>query len=151
MNDLYETKISNARWWVYDILGNIGWITYITVMVYLFCNPTAYMEIPLVMFSLIVGILPLLAMLVGIIELISERIQKLDRILPKKRLYRGFGALTWGGIGGAIIALNALFAGVRQGYLLNECYLLILLSMGGSLCALFAGLIYKSFHAQKEN
>ena len=151
MNDLYETKISDARWWVYDIPGNVGWITYIAVMIYLFRNSPAYMEIPLVKFSLIVGILPLLAMLVGIIELISERIQKLDRILPKKRLHRGFGVLTWGGIGGAIIALNALFAGVRRGYSLNECYLLILLTIGGALCALFAGLIYKSFHAQKEN
>lgn len=95
MNDLYETKISDARWWAYDILGNIGWITYIAVMVRLFQNLPAYMEVPLVMACLIVGILPAVAMAVGILELISERITKLDRVLPRKRLLRGFGSLTW--------------------------------------------------------
>lgn len=150
MNDLYETKISDARWWVYDILGNIGWITYIAVMICLFRNPPAYMEIPLVKFSLIVGILPLLAMLVGIIELISERIQKLDRILPKKRLYRGFGALTWGGCGGIIVSLTALFTSIRAGFAWFELYSLIGIATGAALCALFAGLIYKSFHVLKD-
>ena len=43
-------------------------------------------------------------MAVGIIELISERIDGLDRTLPKKRLYRGFGALTAGGVTGAVAA-----------------------------------------------
>lgn len=37
-------------------------------------------------------------MLVGIGELISERMQKRDRVLPKKRLYRSFGALAFGGL-----------------------------------------------------
>ena len=27
-NELYESKISDARWWIYDIPGNIGWIIY---------------------------------------------------------------------------------------------------------------------------
>ena len=125
MNDVYETKISDAHWWAYDILGNIGWITYIAVMFYLFCYSPAYIEIPLVRFSLIIGILPRLAMLIGIIELISERIQKLDRILPKKRLHRGFGALTWGGYGGIIVSLTALFTSIREDCAWTELYSLI--------------------------
>lgn len=40
-----------------------------------------YMEIPIIMACLIVGILPAVAMVVGIVELISEGIAKLDRIL----------------------------------------------------------------------
>ena len=148
MNDLYETKISDARWWAYDIPGNIGWITYITVIVRLFRNPPAYMKVPLVMACLIAGILPAIAMAVGIFELISERIAKLDRVLPRKRLLRGFGALTWGGFGGIIISLSSLFSSIRAGFTFHDLTSLMILAAGATLCALFAGLIFKSFHRQ---
>ena len=29
----YETKISDARWWAYDIPGNAGWIAYLVCLV----------------------------------------------------------------------------------------------------------------------
>ena len=145
-----ETLISDARWWAYDIPGNIGWILYLVCLIQCFVMHPEFMEIPLVLISLLVGILPAIAMVVGIAELISERIAKLDRILPKKRLYRGFGALTWGGFGGMIVGLTGLFAGLRGGYSMGECKLLVLLAVGGALCALFAGLIFKTFHPRKQ-
>ena len=147
---IYESNISTAKWLIYDIPGNVGWILYIYQLVRLFMNPPGFMEIPLVQISLAAGFLPALAMLVGIAELISERILKLDRILPKKRLYRGFGALTWGGFGGVVIALNALFASMRSGYSVEACQSLMLLAVGGALCGLFAGLIFKTFHPQDQ-
>lgn len=147
---IYESKITTARWLIYDIPGNVGWILYITVLIRLFVNRPGFMEIPLVLICLVVGILPVIAMLVGIVELISERIRKLNRILPKNRLYRGFGNLTWGGYAGVIIALNALFTSLRAGYSMEECQSLILLAFGGALCALFAGLIFKTFRPQNQ-
>ena len=147
---IYETQISDARWWVYDVPGNVGWIMYLVCLIQCFVKQPAFMQTPLVQISLVVGILPAIAMAVGIAELISERIAKLDRILPKKRLYRGFGALTWGGLGGMIVGLSALFAGIRAGYSLGDCRCLALLAVGGALCALFAGLIFKTFLPQKQ-
>ena len=147
---IYESHISTVRWLVYDVPGNVGWIMYLVCLIQCFVKQPVFMEIPLVWFSLVVGILPALAMAVGIIELISERILKLDRILPKKRLYRGFGALIWGGFAGMTIGLNALFTGQRGGYSLQECKFLVLLAVGGALCALFAGLIFKTFHPKKQ-
>ena len=147
---VYESHISTARWLVYDVPGNVGWIMYLVCLIPCFVKRPEYTEIPLVLVSLMVGILPAVAMVMGIVELISERILKLDRVLPKKRLYRGFGALTWGGLGGMIVGLNALFAGLRGGYSLQECKALVLLAAGGALCALFAGLIFKTFHPQKQ-
>lgn len=147
---IYESHISTVRWLVYDVPGNVGWIMYLVCLIQCFVKRPEFLEIPLVLISLLVGILPAVAMVVGIAELISERIAKLDRILPKKRLYRGFGALTWGGFGGMVVGLNALFAGLRSGYSVGECKLLILLAMGGALCALFAGLIFKTFHPRKQ-
>ena len=147
---IYETLISDARWWAYDIPGNIGWIMYLVCLIQCFVKRPEFMEISLVLISLLVGIFPAIAMVVGIAELISERIAKLDRILPKKRLYRGFGALTRGGLGGIIVGINALTAGMRAGFSAGECKLLILLAVGGALCALFAGLIFKTFHPQNQ-
>lgn len=147
---IYETTISDARWWAYDIPGNVGWIMYLVCLIRCFAKQPEFMDIPLVLISLMIGILPAIAMVVGIAELISERILKLDRILPKKRLYRGFGALTWGGFGGIIVGLNATAAGLRAGFSVVECKLLILLAAGGALCALFAGLIFKTFHPGKQ-
>lgn len=149
-NVTYESNISTAKWLVYDVPGNVGWIMYITQLIRLFLNRPGFMEIPLVQISLVVGFFPAIAMLVGIVELIGERIRKLDRILPKKRLYSGFGALTWGGIGGVIVSLNALLTSLRSGYSAEACQPLFLLAVGGALCALFAGLIFKTFHPQEQ-
>ena len=99
---IYETLISDARWWAYDIPGNIGWILYLICLLQCFVQRPEFLEIPLVLISLVIGILPAIAMVVGIAELISERIAKLDRILLKKRLYRGFGTQSLNmGAGGA--------------------------------------------------
>ena len=147
---VYESHISTTRWIVYDVPGNVGWIMYLVCLIQCFVKWPAFMEIPLVWLSVMVGIIPAVAMAVGIVELISERILKLDRILSKKRLYRGFGALTWSGSGGIIVGLNATAAGLRAGFSVEECKLLILLAAGGAMCALFAGLIFKTFHPRKQ-
>lgn len=147
---VYKSSISDIRWMVYDVPGNVGWILYLICLALCFGKWPAFMDVPLVQMTLTVGVLPAIAMIVGIVELISERILKLDRVLPKKRLYRGFGALTWGGFGGVIVGLTALFAALRAGYSVRDCHLLLLLAVGGALCALFAGLIFKTFHLQVQ-
>ena len=146
----YESNISTIRWMIYDIPGNVGWILYLVCLVRCFVKWPEFMDIPLVLISLLAGILPAFAMVAGIAGLISERILKLHRILPKKRLYQGFGALTWGGLGGMIVGLTGLFAGLRGGCSVGDCKPLLLLAVGGALCALFAGLIFKTFHPKKQ-
>ena len=125
--ELYETKISDVRWWLYDIPGNAGWIIYFVCVVRLLrqrIEPFA-----------VASLLPAILMLIGIAELISERIAKLDRALPRKRLLRGFGALTLGGILGVIVSVIGLAA--------EKCGLWLLI--GSVLCAVFAGLLYKGY------
>ena len=75
-------------------------------------------------------------------ELISERIAKLDRILPKERLYRGFGALTLGGIAGIPVSIIGLI--VR-----SNGNLPLWMLIGAVLCAVFAGLCFKGYRKQK--
>lgn len=97
---MYKTDITPTRWIVYDIFGNIGWIAYYVVLVKCFAEKPEFMQYWGLAAVAVLAIIPALLMLVGLVELISERIQKLDYILPKARVYRGFGALSLGGITG---------------------------------------------------
>ena len=122
-DSIYKTDISDARWIAYDILGNIGWITYLAMLAKMIRDREYG--------NAAVSTVPAALMITGVAELISERIEGLDRVLPKARLYRGFGVLTLGGITG--IAASA----VADSSKMTKS------AMGGGavLCAVFAGLL----------
>ena len=127
---LYETKISDARWWVYDIPGNAGWIAYLVCLVKsMKSGLNAFNALALLSGGL---------MGLGVGELISERIAGLDRVLPKRRLLRGFGALTTGGISGMIV--SALGLVIQK----EKKHPAIMLA-GSVLCAVFAGLCWQGY------
>ena len=128
MNSQYKTTISDARWIAYDIPGNIGWI------IWLVCVSRGLRE-KRDAYS-IASALPGILMLVGVGELISERVAGLDRILSGKRLFRGFGALTVGGLLGIPMAV----AGFKK----NKKRAAAMLA-GSTLCAVFAGLLLAGY------
>jgi hypothetical protein len=131
----YKMTLTDVQWWCYDIPGNIGWIIWIV------CNVKALME-GVNLFSTLM-LIPTILMLIGVIELISERIAKLARVLPKIRLYRGFGSLTLGGLLGIPMAVTGLILktqGTRPWWLLA----------GAVLCALFAGLCFRGYKRIEE-
>ncbi len=134
MNVLYESRLPTKRWIAYDLPGNVGWIVWIVCLILLLKKGINW-------FSLI-ALIPAVFMLIGIIELVSERIRKLDWVLPKARLYRGFGSLTLGGALGIPIAASGLVA--AQGDL---CWWMM---AGACLCALFAWLIFREYNQQKQ-
>ena len=130
MNELYETNISDARWWAYDIPGNIGWITWFV------CTGLCLRQ-GLNWYSVLMLIVAAV-MLRGIIELISERIAKIDRILPRIRLLRGFGALTMGGILGVPVAVIGFVSGI-------SVRMTLVMLFGAILCGIFAGLLFAGY------
>ena len=138
VSPLYKSDISAARWIAYDIPGNIGWILYITGLILTFIDPPEYTAV-----LTAVSVLPALLMLTGVVELISERILKLDRTLPRIRLIRGFGALTLGGILGTVTAAAMLIFTAITGT--DSTLYVWLMFSGGILCGLFALLIYRKY------
>ena len=131
VNTPYKTEISDLRWIAYDIPGNVGWIAYlICVFRGLREKRNAYS---------IASALPGVLMLIGVGELISERIAGLDRVLSGKRLFRGFGALTAGGLLGIPMAI--------LGYKRNKKRAAAMLA-GSTLCAVFAGLLLAGYRKQ---
>lgn len=114
MNELYQTNITDGKWIAYDIPGNVGWLTYVVGLVVFIVRKTEYIKTLPVFLLVVLAAIPAAAMLVGIFELINERIHKLDRLLSKKRLPRGFGALMYGGLGGTILSLIIVLFHLRK-------------------------------------
>ena len=140
---MYETHISDARWIAYDLPGNVGWIAYLTGVILTFAKQPELLRSGWMLAILLAAVLPAIMMLVGIVELISERIHKLDRVLSKKRLYRGFGMLYFGGLAGTLLSA----AGVICALTVTDerlTYLWVMLC-GAILCAIFAGLLFKGY------
>ncbi len=126
----YKTEISAVKWILYDVPGNVGWIIWIVCTVNcLRKGVDLYAGL-----SLIVAII----MVIGVLELISERLARLDRVLTATRLYRGFGALTFGGIIGIAVSIYGIISKTTQG-------LASWTLAGAVLCAVFAGLILVTF------
>ena len=110
--------------------GNLGWIAYFTGLgLSVYRGDFKYAAIIAA---------PAALMATGIAELVDERIKGLDRTLPKKRLLRGFGALTLGGIMGAA----ATGAGARES---SDKRIAAGMCAGGAACAAFAGLLLKGY------
>lgn len=134
MRDLYEMRLSNAQWWACDIPGNIGWIIWIVCTVLCLADDVS-------LFSAL-AVLPALLMLLGVAELISERLAGLGQELPGARVLRGFGALTLGGALGIPIAAWGWI--VKSGG--NRPFWML---TGAALCAVFAGLCWHGYRRKK--
>lgn len=130
--ELFQSKISDRRWTVYAIAGDLGWIAYGVGLVWAIIGG-----------SLRGGILAWLSVLAmlcaagiacGLGELIAERRQGLGRILPWFRLCRGFGLLVLSGLAGA--AVGAAGYGLASGGTPWA-----LMAAGGLLCGIFCLLL----------
>lgn len=148
-HELYETKITDLRWIAYDIPGNIGWIAYFAGLILCFVKRPDFMLHKGMAGIVFLSMIPAVFMAIGIIELINERIHKLDRVLPKKRLLRGFGALTFGGMTGILVTLLGIFFGATAMRIADMRYLFLMLG-GAAFCAVFAGLLYKGYHRKAD-
>lgn len=136
--DLYETKISDARWIAYDIPANLGWIAYIAALILIFTNSAPCSDSILTY----LGVIPAVWLLIGIGELISERIAKLDRVLPLRRLLRGFGALTLAGFSGFVLSAVSFVVETVQGHL---CIYHLIMAVGAMTCGILAMLLFKGY------
>lgn len=140
---IYVTEISNVRWMVYDIPGNVGWIIYIVCLARCFVVKPDFISSWGLFVILIIAVIPAIFMMIGIAELVSERVAKLDRKLPKVRVLRGFGALVLGGVLGMTVSV----LGLIYGYCTGERNLLLIwiMLLGSFLCFIFSELIYKTY------
>ena len=78
--EIYKTNISDARWYIYDVPGNLGWIAYLVGLIRIAVKRQTFLTLPSVLVLTVCAVIPALLMLKGIGELIHERIRKQDPI-----------------------------------------------------------------------
>lgn len=144
----YKTKISDMLWIIYDIPGNIGWILYGVVLVLIFKEKPEYIKTTEGFTLMIFAIIPAVIMLIGVFELINERINKLDRVLSQKRLFRGFGSLLFGGITGAIMSVIIIIVSINTGFEASKLKYMWELLIGSVLLIVFGGLLFIKYKKQ---
>ncbi len=147
---MYKLTITDKQWWRYDILGNIGWIAFYTGLALCLLRNPGYMQNQGV-FILVVfgGLISSALIFTGLVELISERVKGLSRILSKTRLYRGFGAIACGSFASAIVSVVAVILILITEVNINASILYpAIMSGGGILCFIFVWLILRGFVKQ---
>lgn len=142
--DLYETNISDARWIAYDIPANLGWIAYIAALVLIFTNGADCSKSILTY----LGVIPAVWLLIGIGELVSERFAKLDRVLPLRRLLRGFGVITIGSFLGFVLSAVSFAVEMLQGHF---CVWHLIMTIGGLVCGILALLLFRGYRKVADN
>ena len=149
MNEIYQTNITDEKWIAYDIPGNVGWLMYVIGLIVFTIQKMEYIKTKPMLLMLVLAAIPAVAMIAGVFELINERIHKLDRLLPKKRLLRGFGALMYGGLGGTIISLIIVLFRLMENQGANVYF--VVMGVGAALCMIFGWLLYKGYHKCGES
>jgi len=125
---MYQTDISDRDWIIYDMIGNLGWIACFIGFGRNVCAETRS--------ALWIGEgMMALFILMGLCELIGERIAGLDRLLSKRRLYRGFGLIMAASFTGALVSLADLMV---SGWNVN----VIMMCAGGLVCGWFSRLLF---------
>lgn len=145
IKDLYETKISDGRWILYDIPGNVGWILYTVALILIVVKRPEYLENPFVGNLVIAGFLPVAFIVMAIGELVSERILKLDRVLSQKRLFRGFGSLVVAAILGVLVSAPMFVTNLINGYGIAAQRYVVELLAGSILLLLFGWLLFRGY------
>lgn len=121
--ELYQSRLSPQGWTILTVAADLGWAAYLAGLVL-----AAGEGGPAGLF--LVAAIGGLGIARGLWERIDEKKQGLRRILPRVRLYRGFGCLTLSSLVGAAAAL--------AGYALAGGLGWVLTAAGGLVCGGFS-------------
>ena len=90
-----------------------------------------------------------LSVLTGIVELISQRIRKLDRRLKKSQVIMSFGCCVCGGLAGGLVSLFSAAVDLLFHYETGMCFAAqCMMAVGGLLCFGFGLPIWRSFRPE---
>ncbi len=146
---VYETEMTGTGRVVCDLCLNIGWMVYFVTLMLIFVKRSDLISYPVIFGMLIASAFPAVVMLLGLAELISERILGLVKELPRGRLVRGYGLLIWAGAGGSAVSAAAAVYGLLAtqaglGYVFAMLF-------GAVMCALSAWIVFRGYSERKKS
>lgn len=146
MHNIYESSISDKKRLTLGLLSDVGWLMYFAGMAIYMINGADGLGTVVLSVTFLLNWLCILAILVGIIGLISQRIRKLGRRLTKSQLVIGFGLIICGSFAGflfsgAAAAMDLLFHYETRICFASQC----MMAAGALVCFAFGLPILRSF------
>ena len=140
----YRNTIDESKQRLFNILIAAGWIIYFISIFISFEFPPKFMYTGTMAQIVLFSFVPAIWMLIGIAEMIRERINKTRNILTKRQLTRGYFSLALGGLTGiAVTAIAWIYYYAK--HLSGSTLVLAMMLTGAVLCTVFAGISYRGY------
>ena len=151
MNKIYETQISDKKWLTLRLISDVGWLMYFAGMALYMISGADGLGTVILSATFLLGWLCILAMLIGIIELVSQRIRKLNRRLKKSQLVSGFGFVVYGSLAGCLLSAASVVTDILFGYETGMCLAAqCVMAAGAFICFAFGLPIMRSFKPEEQ-
>ena len=146
----YTSTISDKKWLTLGLLSDLGWIAYFVGFALYLINGADGLGTVVLSVTFLLNCLCVLAVAVGIIEIISQRIRRLSRTIGKGDLIFGFGFVIYGALAGFLLTGVSAVIDVLLQYETGMCFAAqIIMAVGALACFAFGLPIMRSFKPEK--
>ncbi len=142
----YTTKLSDNKRLTLGLISDAGWIAYFTGFGLYLTNGADGLGTVALSVTFLLNCLAVLAVFVGIIEILSQRIRRLNRTVQKGDLIFGFGFVVYGALGGLLVSGASAVIDILLRYETGMCFASqIIMAAGALVCFAFGLPIMRSF------
>ena len=146
----YTSTISDKKWLTLGLLSDLGWIAYFVGFALYMINGADGLGTVVLSITFLLNCLAVLAVMIGIIAVISQRIRKLSRTISKRDLLFGFGFVIYGALAGFLLTGVSAVIDVLLQYETGMCLASqIMMAVGALVCFAFGLPIMRSFKPEK--
>ena len=146
----YTSNISDIKWLTLGLLSDVGWIAYFVGFALYMLSGADGLGTLVLSVTFLLNCLCVLAVAVGIIEIISQRIRRLKRTIGKGDLVCGFGFVVFGSLAGFLLTGVSAVIDILLKYETGMCFVSqIIMAVGALVCFAFGLPIMRSF--RKDN
>lgn len=139
---MYELNLSDRKFHICFWAGTAGFLVFLAglILCLVLISPHEFGgHLQMLIFAEIPAAL---CVLLGYGELIDERVRRLRIVLSRRRLYRGFGLMSWASLVCAVLAVVALFLRVTVPEAVTG---FIMMPVGAALCSGCMWVIFRKF------
>ena len=152
MRKIYKSGLSGKKWMTLALLSDAGWIAYMTGFVLYMTNGAVGLETVVLSATFLLNCLAALAVMIGVLAIIFQRIRKLSRRIQKRSLIFGYGFAVFGSLTGCLVSGSAVIIDMVWHYETGICFASqMIMSVGSLVCFAFGLPVMKSFRPVEES
>ena len=151
MNKTYTSNLSAKKRLTLGLLSDAGRIAYLTGFVLYLTNGADGLGTVALSATFLLNCLAVLAVVVGIMEILSQKIRKLNRTIKRGDLIFGFGFVVFGALGGCLLCGASAVIDILLKYETGMCFASqLLMTVGSLVCFAFGLPVLRSFKSDQR-